>query len=478
MASLPVGGTYYNGAQIATPSNPSSGYDNLFFKSDDNAYWQTSGGTVSQFGTVTSLGITAPAWLTVSNSPITKSGNIALTANLGNLTDVGTDGITITGGTASIPVSVSFAQAASSASQNGYLSSGNFTGFNSISANGIKSLTGDGTATGPGAAALTLATVNSNIGTFGSTSFVPGFVVNAKGLITSVSNNLIVAPAGTLTGTTLNSTVISSSLVSVGTITQGTWDGTAIGAEWGGTGKNFSASTGAISVSAGTFSAGTLPVTDGGTGIVTATAYNPIIGGTTATGAFQTVTGAGLSGQILVNQGNGTAPPVWGPMPTNAYFSGYMNPASQWGWSGSTWAASTTAGLNSLTQIGLATMSVTVAASQLPGITFTPASASAIYHVTATFSVENSSVNDQCAFSLWDGANRFGYSGLFQEANASGPSFGLATISSIYAPGTASAVTVQIEAASFSGNCLINGGGTAAGNNLAPTITWTIFQIK
>jgi hypothetical protein len=46
------------------------------------------------------------------------------------------------------------------------------------------------------------------------------------------------AAAGTLTGTTLNSTVVSSSLTSVGTIGTGVWQGTIIGAGYGGTGTS------------------------------------------------------------------------------------------------------------------------------------------------------------------------------------------------------------------------------------------------
>ena len=45
-----------------------------------------------------------------------------------------------------------------------------------------------------------------------------------------------VAPAGTLTGTTLASNVVTSSLTSVGTITTGTWNGSTIGPTYGGTG--------------------------------------------------------------------------------------------------------------------------------------------------------------------------------------------------------------------------------------------------
>lgn len=74
----------------------------------------------------------------------------------------------------------------------------------------------DGTANNTNS--LTLATVNSNVGSFGSSTSIPSFTVNAKGLITAASGNVVVAPAGTLSGTTLNSSVVTSSLTSVGTL--------------------------------------------------------------------------------------------------------------------------------------------------------------------------------------------------------------------------------------------------------------------
>jgi len=52
------------------------------------------------------------------------------------------------------------------------------------------------------------------------------------------------------------------------------------------------------------------PVVEGGTGIVSATAYAVITGGTTSTGAFQSVSGLGSSGQILTSNGAG-ALPTW-----------------------------------------------------------------------------------------------------------------------------------------------------------------------
>jgi len=94
--------------------------------------------------------------------------------------------------------------------------------------NYITALTGDATAAGPGSAAMTLATVNANVGSFGSSTSIPTFAVNAKGLVTSASGNAVVAPAGTLTGATLAAGVTASSLTSVGTISSGTWNGTDV----------------------------------------------------------------------------------------------------------------------------------------------------------------------------------------------------------------------------------------------------------
>lgn len=59
---------------------------------------------------------------------------------------------------------------------------------------------------------------------------------------------------------------------------------------------------------------GTAVVSGGGTGNTTFTAYSVICAGTTATGAFQNVSGVGTLNQVLISQGAG-ALPIWGSVP-------------------------------------------------------------------------------------------------------------------------------------------------------------------
>jgi hypothetical protein len=187
------------------------------------------------------------------------------TITTGNLTDAGTDGIVVTGGTGAIIGSgTSLAQHVADTTHNGYLASADWNTFNSKQAG---PLTGDVTTSG---AAATLATVNTNTGNFGSSTSIPNFTVNAKGLITAAGSNVVVAPAGTLTGTTLASNVVSSSLTSVGTITSGIWNGT------------------------------TIAVANGGTGLTTLTANNVILGNGASNPTF---VAPGTSGNVLTSNG-------------------------------------------------------------------------------------------------------------------------------------------------------------------------------
>lgn len=63
----------------------------------------------------------------------------------------------------------------------------------------ITALTGDGAASGPGSSAFTLATVNSNVGSFGSAGKALTATVNAKGLVTAISETNIAIAANQVT---------------------------------------------------------------------------------------------------------------------------------------------------------------------------------------------------------------------------------------------------------------------------------------
>lgn len=76
-------------------------------------------------------------------------------------------------------------------------------------------LSGDATTS---SSVITFATVNANAGSFGSSTAIPTFTVNGKGLITAAGTAAVVAPAGTLSGATLAAGVTASSLTSVGTL--------------------------------------------------------------------------------------------------------------------------------------------------------------------------------------------------------------------------------------------------------------------
>jgi hypothetical protein len=228
--------------------------------------------------------------------------------------------------------------------------------------------TGDAT----GSTVLTLATVNSNVGSFTNANIT----VNAKGLVTAAANgtsgggSMVYPPAGIAvsTGVAWGSSITDNSahwntayswgnpsgvylpiagnaasatqLYTSRNIFGNSFNGTAdisaiIASTYGGTGSGFTKFTGPASTEK-TF---TLPnasatilttnavvtVPQGGTGLATlTTAYGILTAGTTATGNLQTLV-TGSAGQIL-RSGGASATPSWSTAtyPATAGTSGYV----------------------------------------------------------------------------------------------------------------------------------------------------------
>lgn len=157
--------------------------------------------TLTGYGVTNTLSTTAPltgggllaSGLTLAMPPATTSVSGYLTStdwttfNSKQAALTFSAPLNLSGSTVSIP--------AATTSVNGYLTSADWTTFNGKqpAGNYLTSLTGDGTASGPGSAALTLATVNSNVGSFA------GLTINGKGLVTA-AGNLTLSTTAPLTG--------------------------------------------------------------------------------------------------------------------------------------------------------------------------------------------------------------------------------------------------------------------------------------
>jgi len=271
------------------------------------------GGTVTTTGSPTSGKLAVFSGSTsITNGDlsgdVTTSGTLATTlatvnANVGSFTN------------ATITVNAKGLITAASTGSGGATPGGTSGQIQYNNAGALGGFTASGDATvNTGTGAVTLATVNSNVGAFGSSTAIPNFTVNAKGLITAAGTNVVIAPAGTLSGTTLNSSVITSSLTSVGTIGTGVWQGTVIAGQYGGTGV---ANTGktitlggnlttsgafATTLTATATTAVTLPVT----GTLATLAGSETLTNKSVNGV--TLTAAGTATTFLAGTGSYTAP--------------------------------------------------------------------------------------------------------------------------------------------------------------------------
>lgn len=241
--------------------------------------------SLTRVGTLTSLAVSgAGSFGSISGGTLTGTG-----LTVGNCVQVTTGGLLTT--TAS-----SCGTSSGTITDTGSPVSGNLAFFSGATSITNGNLSGDATTSGTNA--LTLATVNTNTGSFGSSTAIPVFTVNGKGLITAASTNAVVAPAGTLTGTTLASNVVTSSLTSVGTLGSLAVTGVA---------------------SAGSYAVGTL----GYTATNALATFQNSVNGFTQVVAQNTNAGAAASADFIVNDNLSTDTTYYGDFGMNSStFSG------------------------------------------------------------------------------------------------------------------------------------------------------------
>ena len=143
-------------------------------------------------------------------------------------------------------------------------------------------------------------------------------VAGTRAIVAWDGTNFVNVGGGSAAGS--NTQVQFNSSGAFGASSNLTWNGTTLTST--GFGGPIDGTVGATTPAAGAFttlSATTaIPVTSGGTGIATTTAYSIVFSGTTATGAFQATAGPGTATHVLTSNGAGALPTFQAPAAAGA----------------------------------------------------------------------------------------------------------------------------------------------------------------
>ena len=320
--------------------NQSTGSENGIYVADAGAWSRSTDADNSVAGEVTAglycfveegTAASDTGWVLTTDNPIIL-GTTALTfvqftglgqITAGNgLTKVGSTISAITANSAQIVVGVSGIDLATAGTAGTY-SSVTTDAYGRVTAGSNIGVTGDVSGTvASGALTLTLATVNSNTGSFGSTSVVPVITVNGKGLVTAVSTATITPSsisAVAKTGDTMSGTLILAAgttsvaplkfqagvLQSSATANTVEWDGSLLYITTNAVARKTIAYTDSTITGNAANVTGIVAVANGGTGAATLTGYVKGSGTSTMT-ASSTIPGSDISGSVaVVNGGTG-----------------------------------------------------------------------------------------------------------------------------------------------------------------------------
>jgi hypothetical protein len=185
--------------------------------------------------------------------------------------------------------------------------------------------------------------------------------------------------------------------------------------------------------------------------------------------AVQTNAAAAVNGIIsLLNGSSGSGgSSVFQP----SYFQGYHGNGAEWEYLAATSVyvdPALISGTATLIQRQASNLVVTTAPGNLPGITFTPASASAVYSITAAIGIFTET--GDAGAQLTDGTTTITQFPEFQTP-VNGTNIVPSTATGIYAPGVISPVTIKIQVIT---NHVM---GILFATSLGSSIQWTVLRI-
>jgi hypothetical protein len=332
--SAQYGGTGLNGSSAANGSLPignGSGYSLATLTAGSGITVTNAAGAItiaasgSGSGTVTSVSQTVPSFLSVAGSPITTSGTLALTLS--------GSALPVSSGGTGIVTDTPYALMAGGTTSTGAFQqvSGLGTSGQILTSNGSGALPSwQAAPSGSGTVTSVAASVPSFLSVAGSPITTSGtLAISLSGTALPVANGGTGLTTSTAYGTIVAGTTGTGAWQNAGTGTTGqvltsngasalpTWQtvsGTGTVTSVAATVPAFLSVSGSPITTSGTLavslSGSALPVANGGSGQTSLTAYSLLAGGTTSTGAVQSISGLGTSGQVLTSNG-ASALPTW-----------------------------------------------------------------------------------------------------------------------------------------------------------------------